>query len=60
MLLIYEGILTVPQLGGGKSARVVMNRLTGRSKCFGFVEMGANEARAAIQALHGKEIDGRP
>ena len=43
-----------------KSASVVMDRETGRSKGFGFVEMGANEASAAIQALHGKEIDGRP
>lgn len=43
-----------------KSTSVVMDRETGRSKGFGFVEMGANEASAAMQALHGKEVDGRP
>lgn len=46
--------------GQVKSASVVIDRLTGRSKGFGFVEMGANEASAAILALHGKEVDGRP
>ena len=39
---------------------VVMDRDTGRSKGFGFVEMGSEaEAQAAIQALNGKEIEGR-
>ena len=43
-----------------ESARVVMDRETGRSKGFGFVEMGtADHARTAISALHGKEIEGR-
>lgn len=42
------------------SASVVMDRETGRSKGFGFVEMSsAEEARAAIDALDGVEIDGR-
>jgi RNA recognition motif-containing protein len=37
-----------------------MDRDTGRSKGFGFVEMGNDaEAQAAIQALNGKENDGR-
>ena len=37
-----------------------MDRDTGRSKGFGFVEMGSDaEAQAAIQALSGKEVDGR-
>ena len=37
-----------------------MDRDTGRSKGFGFVEMGSDaEATAAIQALNGKEVDGR-
>ena len=42
------------------SARVVIDRDTGRSKGFGFVEMpkGA-EAEAAIQALNGKDFHGR-
>ena len=37
-----------------------MDRDAGRSKGFGFVEMGSDaEAQAAIQALGGKEVDGR-
>lgn len=46
--------------GSVKSAGVVKDRESGRSKGFGFVEMGASEASAAILALHGKEVDGRP
>ena len=46
--------------GTVESARVVMDRDTGRSKGFGFVEMGGDqEAQAAIAALNGKEVDGR-
>jgi RNA recognition motif-containing protein len=46
--------------GTVQSAQVVMDRETGRSKGFGFVEMGSDqEAQAAIQALNGKEVDGR-
>src|SRR5919199_1162643 len=42
------------------SAQVIADRDTGRSKGFGFVEMGSDqEARAAIAALSGKEVDGR-
>ncbi len=42
------------------SAQVIMDRDTGRSKGFGFVEMSnAQEADAAIAALNGKEQDGR-
>jgi len=42
------------------SAQVIMDRDTGRSKGFGFVEMSSDqEAQAAIAALNGKEIDGR-
>src|SRR5436190_24252730 len=42
------------------SAQVIMDRDTGRSKGFGFVEMGSDaEAQAAISALNGKEVDGR-
>jgi cold-inducible RNA-binding protein len=41
-------------------AQVIMDRDTGRSKGFGFVEMGSDhEAQAAIAALNGKEVDGR-
>ena len=43
------------------SARVVTDRMTGRSKGFGFVEMpDAAQAQAAIDALNGQPLDGRP
>ena len=46
--------------GSVRSAQVIKDRDTGRSKGFGFVEMGSDqEAQAAITALNGKEIDGR-
>ncbi len=42
------------------SAQVIMDRETGRSKGFGFVEMGSEqEAQAAISGLNGKNVDGR-
>lgn len=42
------------------SAQVITDRDTGRSKGFGFVEMGtAEEAQEAIEALNGKEVAGR-
>jgi RNA recognition motif-containing protein len=48
------------QHGTVQSAQIIVDRDTGRSKGFGFVEMGsAQEAQAAIAALHDKEIDGR-
>ena len=47
--------------GTVQSAQVIMDRDTGRSKGFGFVEMGSDqEAQAAIAALNGHEIEGRP
>jgi RNA recognition motif-containing protein len=46
--------------GTVQSAQVIMDRDTGRSKGFGFVEMGSDqEAQAAISAMNGKEIEGR-
>ena len=42
------------------SAQVITDRESGRSKGFGFVEMGSDkEAQAAITALNGKNVDGR-
>jgi RNA recognition motif-containing protein len=46
--------------GRVQSAQVVMDRDTGRSKGFGFVEMSDNgQAQAAINGLNQKEVDGR-
>lgn len=42
------------------SASVIMDRETGRSKGFGFVEMSSDdEAKAAVEQLNGKDLDGR-
>src|SRR3989344_4492706 len=42
------------------SASIISDRMTGRSRGFGFVEMGsAQEAHAAIDRWDGKEMDGR-
>lgn len=47
--------------GSVTSAQVVMDRDTGRSKGFGFVEMSTDaEATAAITAMNGAQIEGRP
>lgn len=46
--------------GSVSSARVIMDRETGRSKGFGFVEMdNADEAKSAISELNGQEFQGR-
>jgi len=46
--------------GTVQSAQVIMDRDTGRSKGFGFVEMGSDqEAQAAIAALNGQDFRGR-
>ena len=46
--------------GNVQSAEVIADRDTGRSKGFGFVQMGSDaEAQAAIAALNGQEHDGR-
>ncbi len=49
------------QHGNVASAQIIMDRDTGRSKGFGFVEMGTDqEAQAAIAALNGFSASGRP
>lgn len=46
--------------GTVESATIIMDRMSGRSKGFGFVEMSSEEeAQKAIEMLNGKEIDGR-
>jgi RNA recognition motif-containing protein len=46
--------------GSVQSAEVISDRDTGRSKGFGFVQMGSDdEAQAAIAAFNGQEVDGR-
>lgn len=48
------------QHGTVQSAEVISDRETGRSKGFGFVQMGSDaEAQAAIAALNGQQHDGR-
>jgi RNA recognition motif-containing protein len=48
------------EFGAVKSAEVINDRDTGRSKGFGFVEMNSDqEAQAAIEGLNMKERDGR-
>jgi RNA recognition motif-containing protein len=48
------------QHGEVKKAQVITDRDTGRSRGFGFVEMGTSEeATAAINSLNGKNVDGR-
>ena len=48
------------QFGSVTSAKVMMERETGRSKGFGFVEMGSDaEAQAAINGMNGQPLGGR-
>jgi RNA recognition motif-containing protein len=48
------------EFGTVVSAKVMMDRDSGRSKGFGFVEMStADQAQAAIRGLNGKQIEGR-
>lgn len=49
------------QAGTVVSAKVIIDRETGRSKGFGFVEMSSEEeAKKATEMWNGKELDGRP
>jgi RNA recognition motif-containing protein len=48
------------EYGAVSSAKVITDRETGRSRGFGFVEMGSDEeAKAAIKGLNNKEVEGR-
>jgi len=48
------------QAGTVISASIIIDKRTGRSKGFGFVEMSSSEeAQKAIQMLNGQEVDGR-
>jgi RNA recognition motif-containing protein len=56
---VLEGMFA--EFGSVRSAEVIQDRDMGRSKGFGFVEMDDDHAaQQAIQALNGKEQDGRP
>jgi RNA recognition motif-containing protein len=48
------------QFGGVSSARIIMDKMTGKSRGFAFVEMDNDaEAQQAIESLNGTELDGR-
>lgn len=48
------------QAGTVESCQIIMDKMSGRSKGFGFVEMATDEeAQAAIDMWNGKELDGR-
>jgi cold-inducible RNA-binding protein len=48
------------QAGAVESASIIMDRMTGRSKGFGFVQMATDaEADNAINMFNGKELEGR-
>jgi len=48
------------EFGTVESANVISDKMTGRSRGFGFVEMSSDEeAQKVIEAMNGKELDGR-
>ncbi len=48
------------QAGAVESAAVIMDKMSGRSKGFGFVEMSSDtDAESAVSKLNGSELDGR-
>ena len=52
---------TFSQCGSVESAKIIMDRDSGRSKGFGFVEMSSDEeAQQAIDKFDGQDYDGRP
>jgi cold-inducible RNA-binding protein len=49
------------QAGAVTSVSIIMDKFTGRSRGFAFVEMASDaDAKKAIDELHGRELDGRP
>ena len=51
---------TFESFGAVDRAKVIVDRVSGRPRGFGFVEMpSSDEAQAAIEALNGSELDGR-
>ena len=48
------------QAGNVESVRIITDRDTGRSRGFGFVEMGDEDADKAVESLNGTEMGGRP
>lgn len=48
------------QVGAVESATIIMDKMSGRSKGFGFVEMASDsDAEAAVSKLNGSDLDGR-
>jgi RNA recognition motif-containing protein len=47
------------EFGEVHSAKVILDRDTGVSRGFGFIEMSENAARNAMEALNGKEVEGK-
>ena len=49
------------EFGTVDSANVITDKMSGRSKGFGFVEMSTDEeAKSAVEAMDGKDLEGRP
>ena len=47
-------------VGAVESVRIITDRDTGRSRGFGFIEMGDEDAEKAINEFNGKDMEGRP
>ena len=47
------------EFGEVSSSKIITDRETGRSRGFGFVEMGEDEGKQAIETLNGRELDGK-
>jgi RNA recognition motif-containing protein len=55
-----EGLRAIfEEFGTVNDVKVIMDRETGRSRGFGFVEMDDNDARQAMEQLNGRDIGGR-